>query len=176
MISFAGGVLCSRTTGENSMEKQVTYNTDTESEDRLNKVLEEVERIILDLHVYTSSSWTGGRMRRDTDRDWSVFWVVFYFVLLLVSNFNIYRYILFFKFFSSISCSVAQSCPTLWDPMNPPGSSVHGIFQARMLEWVAISFSKGSSHTRDQTHVSCISCIGKQILYITSITWEVTTS
>lgn len=73
MISFAGGVLCSRTTGENSMEKQVTYNTDTESEDRLNKVLEEVERIILDLHVYTSSSWTGGRMRRDTDRDWSVF-------------------------------------------------------------------------------------------------------
>ena len=38
---------------------------------------------------------------------------------------------------------VAQSCPTLSDPMNcsPPGSSVHGIFQARVLEWVAISFS-----------------------------------
>ena len=42
---------------------------------------------------------------------------------------------------------VAKSCPTLWDPMdcNPPGSSVHGISQARILEWVAISFSKGSS-------------------------------
>ena len=42
---------------------------------------------------------------------------------------------------------VAQSCPTLFDPMNysPPGSSVHGIFQARLLEWVAISFSRGSS-------------------------------
>ena len=38
---------------------------------------------------------------------------------------------------------VAQSCPTLSDPMdcNPPGSSVHGIFQARVLEWVAIAFS-----------------------------------
>ena len=41
-------------------------------------------------------------------------------------------------------CSVAQSCPTLQDPMNcsPPGSSVHGIFQARVLEWGAIAFSK----------------------------------
>ena len=38
---------------------------------------------------------------------------------------------------------VAQSCPTLWDPMDcsPPGSLVHGIFQARVLEWVAIAFS-----------------------------------
>ena len=42
---------------------------------------------------------------------------------------------------------VAQSCPTLCDPMNcsPPGSSVYGILQARILEWVAISFSRGSS-------------------------------
>ena len=51
-----------------------------------------------------------------------------------------------------------QSCPTLCDPIdgNPPGSSVHGIFQARTLEWVAISSSSGSSWPRDQTHVSCI--------------------
>ena len=42
---------------------------------------------------------------------------------------------------------VAQSCPTLCDPMDCslPGSSIYGIFQARVLEWVAISFSKGSS-------------------------------
>ena len=42
---------------------------------------------------------------------------------------------------------VAQSCPTLCDPMNcsPPGSFVHGIFQARILEWVATHFSRGSS-------------------------------
>ena len=53
---------------------------------------------------------------------------------------------------------VAQSCPTLCDSMDCslPGSSVHGIFQAIVLEWIAISFSKGSSQPRDQTRVSCI--------------------
>ena len=51
---------------------------------------------------------------------------------------------------------VTQSYPNLWDPMNcsPPGSSVHGILQARILEWVAISFSRGSSRPRDWTQVS----------------------
>ena len=54
-----------------------------------------------------------------------------------------------------------QSCPTPWDPMdyNLPGSSVHGILQARILEWVAIPFSKGSCYnpeTWDWTQVSCI--------------------
>ena len=53
---------------------------------------------------------------------------------------------------------VAQSCPTLLNPMDCslPGSSIHGIFQARVLELVAISFSRGSSQPRDQTGVSCI--------------------
>ena len=53
---------------------------------------------------------------------------------------------------------VAQSCPTLCDPMDCslPGFSVHGILQARILEWVTISFSRGSSRPRDQTRVSCI--------------------
>ena len=52
----------------------------------------------------------------------------------------------------------AQSCLTLGDPIDcsPPGSSVHGIFQARILKWVEISFSWGSSQTRDQNWVSCI--------------------
>ena len=51
----------------------------------------------------------------------------------------------------------AQSCPTLYNPMDcsPPGSSVHEIFQARILEWVAVSFSRGSSQPKDQTWVSC---------------------
>ena len=51
---------------------------------------------------------------------------------------------------------VAQSCLTLCDPMDCslPGSSVHGILQARTLEWVAISFSRGSSRPRDRTQVS----------------------
>ena len=53
---------------------------------------------------------------------------------------------------------VAQSCPTLCDPVDCilPGSSVHGILQARILEWVAISFSRGSSPPRDKTQVSHI--------------------
>ena len=59
------------------------------------------------------------------------------------------------------------SCPTLFDPMDrsPPGSSVHGILQARILEWVAISYSRGSSQPRDQTHVSYISSTGRWVLY-----------
>ena len=46
-----------------------------------------------------------------------------------------------------------------------PGCSVHGILQARILEWVAISFSRASSQCRDQTQVSQVSCIGRWILY-----------
>ena len=46
-----------------------------------------------------------------------------------------------------------------------PGSSVHGVFQARILEWVAIYSSRGSSPPRDWARVSCISCIGRWILY-----------
>ena len=63
----------------------------------------------------------------------------------------------------NISCSekeseIAQSCSTLCNPMDYslPGSSGHGIFQARVLEWVAISFSRGSSWPRDRTRVSFI--------------------
>ena len=61
-------------------------------------------------------------------------------------------------------CVSAQLCLTLCDPMNcsPPGSFVHGILQARVLEWVAIPSSSGSSPTTDSTHVSCIS---RQVLY-----------
>ena len=55
-------------------------------------------------------------------------------------------------------CEVAQLCLTLWYPMDCslPGSSFHGTFQARVLEWAAISFSRESSRTRDQTQISCI--------------------
>ena len=56
-------------------------------------------------------------------------------------------------------CSVAQSHPTLCDPMDcgPPGSSVHGIFQARILKWVTISSSRGYSWPKDQTYISSAS-------------------
>ena len=58
----------------------------------------------------------------------------------------------------SVSVLVIQWYPTLCNPMDcsPPGSSVHGILLARILEWVAISFSRGSSRPRDRTQVSCI--------------------
>ena len=61
-------------------------------------------------------------------------------------------------------CVLTQLCLTLCDPMDcsPPGSSTHGIIQARILEWVAISSSKGSSWPRDWP---CICCIGRWILY-----------
>ena len=64
------------------------------------------------------------------------------------------------------SCWVAKHV-WLCDPMecSLPGSSVHGILQARILEWVAIFSSRGSSQLRDGTHVSCISCIDSSILY-----------
>ena len=67
-----------------------------------------------------------------------------------------------YKYIGVCSCGchglVAKLCPMLWDPTDysPPGSSVHGIFQARILEWVAISFTKGSSWSRDWILVSCI--------------------
>ena len=66
------------------------------------------------------------------------------------------------SFTSSVTaCLCVQSCPTLCHPMDYslPGSSVWGIFQARILEWLAISFSEGSSWPWDWTRISCVSCI-----------------
>ena len=53
------------------------------------------------------------------------------------------------------------------EPMNysQPSTSYYGISQSRILEWVAISYARGSSQPRNGTHVSCASCIGRQILY-----------
>ena len=63
-----------------------------------------------------------------------------------------------------LTCMCAQPlqpCPALCDPLDcsPPGSSVHGILQARTLEWVATPSSRGASQPRDQTRMFCISCI-----------------
>ena len=66
-----------------------------------------------------------------------------------------------------------QSCPVLWDTMDLslPGSSVHGILQARILEWIAIPSSRRSFWHRDRTHVSCVFCVGRGALYHWA-TWE----
>ena len=69
--------------------------------------------------------------------------------------------------FTCVLCSVIQLCLILCGPMDwsPAGSSVRGIFQARILEQAAISYSRGSSSPRDQTWDSCISRIGRQRFY-----------
>ena len=83
-----------------------------------------------------------------------------------------------------VTVKVTQSCLTLCDPMDcsPPGSSVHGILQARILEWVAMPYSTGSSRPRDWSRVSCVSCtagrfftaeaLGKTTLYQQEFTKE----
>ena len=72
-----------------------------------------------------------------------------------------------------VLCFLTQSCPALCDPVDcsPPGSSVHGIFPARLLQWVAISSSRGSSQPRDGTLISYVSCIGGKF-FTTSVMWE----
>ena len=70
-------------------------------------------------------------------------------------------------FAAAAPAALLQSCPTLCvsTDCSPPGSSVHGILQARMLEWVAVPSSRGSSRPRERTHVSYVTCIGRQVLY-----------
>ena len=63
----------------------------------------------------------------------------------------------------SVQAQSFRLCATSWT--SPPGSSVHGILQTRILEWVAMPSSRGSSRPRDRTRVSSVSCIGRQILY-----------
>ena len=66
-----------------------------------------------------------------------------------------------------------RSCATLCDPMDcsPRGLSVQGILQARILEWVAMPFSRASSRPRDQAPISCVSCVAGGF-FTTSATWE----
>ena len=66
-----------------------------------------------------------------------------------------------------LPCMCAQSCLTLCNSMDcsPPDSSVHGIFQERTLEWVAVSSSRGSPQPRGWTQVSFVSCIGRCFVY-----------
>ena len=76
-------------------------------------------------------------------------------------------------FKSPLCVLVTQLCPTLCNSMDcsPQGFFVYGIFQPRLLQEVAISYFRGFAWPRDWTHVSCVSCIGRQILYHCT-TWE----
>ena len=88
---------------------------------------------------------------------------------LLYSIIHVYVYV---KYIYSIVCStyvLTQSCLTLWDPMDcsPPGSSIRGIFQAKILKWVAISYFRGSSQPKDWTWVFTTEPPGKLFVYST---------
>ena len=68
--------------------------------------------------------------------------------------------------YQSCYCLVAKLCLTLWpNRLQPSSLSVHGISRARILEWVAISISMGSSWSRDWTCISWVTCVGRWILY-----------
>ena len=88
------------------------------------------------------------------------------FLQIVCKLFGIVRWAWEYKrFYEDSTC--AKSCPTLWNPMDcsPPGSSVPGILQARILEWVAMPSSRRSPWPRDQACTFCISCIGRWVLY-----------
>ena len=113
---------------------------------------------------------------------WDIQWI---FKPLAIKHFNLFSLVqrmnlqiyMLIEWPSSSLCLVTQSYLTFWDPLDCslPGSSVHGIFQARILEWVARTSSKGFSWLRDRTHVSwttqrlnsCLLCLlpCRQIFY-----------
>ena len=70
-----------------------------------------------------------------------------------------------------LQCAQSLSHLQLFCDYSPPGSTVHGILQARILKWVAISSSRGLSRLRDETRVFCISCSGRRLFYHLD-TWE----
>ena len=84
---------------------------------------------------------------------------IFILVVLFSSGLS-FHYCFFYSFaWANVCAQLLQSCPTLCDPVDCslPGSSVHGILQARRLEWVAMPSSRGSSPSGYQTHI-CIAC------------------
>ena len=85
----------------------------------------------------------------------------------LIINLVMISLIRFLRYSSVCVCALShvRLFVTTWTIVHPPGSSVHVIFQARILEWVAISYSRGSSLPRDRTWVSCIS---RQVLFNTA--------
>ena len=86
--------------------------------------------------------------------------------LFIMSSFQVYSKVNQLHIHTRVCvcvCMCAQSCLTLCSPMDysTQGSSVRGIFQARILEWFTISSSRGYSGPRDQTYISFVSCIGR---------------
>ena len=111
---------------------------------------------------------------------WWVSWLILRVIWYIYLRLNLWWIKRGFSFswaiYSIVHALSFQSCLTLCDLMDcsPPGSSVLGIFPARILEWVAISISRGSSRLRDWTCVSYVSWIVAGF-FTTNITWEALT-
>ena len=111
---------------------------------------------------------------------WWVSWLILRVIWWIYLHLNLWWIKTGFSFswaiYSIVHAPSFQSCLTLCDLMDcsPPGSSVLGIFLARILEWVVISFPKGSFRLRDRTYVSYVSCMVAGF-FTTSITWEALT-
>ena len=92
--------------------------------------------------------------------------VLFLIIEKTLSTFHV-EYSFSCEFVTCVHAKWLQFCLTLCNFMNysPPGSSIHGIFQSRIVEWVAMPSSRRSSQCRDGTCIPYISCIGSQVLY-----------
>ena len=111
----------------------------------------------------TTFALYGSQKKEKQRRDWKFIWGNYKWKLPKLEKGNTYPG-------TKSMCMHAnslQSGSTLCDPMDysPPVPSVHGILQARILEWIAVPSSRGSSQPRDRTCISYISCIGRQVLY-----------
>ena len=100
-----------------------------------------------------------------TRQYWSTAWG--WETSVLVYSFSLFNVMITYLPHDCMCAKSLQLCLTLWDPSDCslPGFSVHGILQARILEWASISSSRGSSWPRDQNQVSYITFIGRQVLY-----------
>ena len=121
-------------------------------------------------HTHTQSKCTQHWGNKSPERAWiwllmcfPIWWMALHFV----SPFSAWPILYHTSPSVKCRCVCSHLCPILCYPMDcsPSGSSAHGIFQARILEWVAISFCRGSSPPRYWTRVSCLSCTGRQIHY-----------
>ena len=99
----------------------------------------------------TVCSWYPTEWRTWNDRDWKRTWIK------IDRRNQVHVTAIDFQLLSHDICN-PMDC-------SPPHSSVHGILHTRVLEWVALSSSRGSSQPRDRTRISCISCIGRCVLY-----------
>ena len=131
--------------------------------DSMDMSLSELREMVMDREVWCAAIHEVAKSRTRLS-DWTelMFIYVCVFVYVYPHIFFVYSsmndHIGYFRILKESECDIAQSCLTLCETMDCSlrGFSVHGVFQAWVLEWIAISFSRGSSRLRDQTQVSCI--------------------